>query len=115
MSHVRSTDGRRLAMVTGLLLVLVSPALALGQWYSTRGPLQTIAWFDQHRSPRDSAAYASALYHAGHAQATHARRWNLTGYATLGVAGTLVGLALLFGARQRRTAARAPSSPEQPG
>ncbi|MEX2178509.1 MAG: hypothetical protein WD801_07345 [Gemmatimonadaceae bacterium] len=82
----------------------MSPALALGQWYSTRGPLQTLAWYEQHRAPGDSAGYASALYHAGHAQATHAARWSLTGYATLGVAGTLVGLAVLLGARQRRTA-----------
>jgi hypothetical protein len=94
----------KLATIIGLVLVIASPALAIGQWYSNRSPLRTLAWVEQHRSPGDSALYASALYHAGHAQASNTARWHLSGYATLGVIGTLLGLGLLVAARSRRTA-----------
>jgi hypothetical protein len=87
-----------------LVLTIASPALASGHWYSNRSPLSTARWIEQHRSPGDSATYASALYHAGHAQASNHGRWHLTGYATLGVVGTALGLALLLAARSRRTA-----------
>lgn len=97
------TDLTRLATIVGLVLVIASPALAIGQWYSNRSPLRTLAWVEQHRSPGDSALYASALYHGGHAQASNTARWRLTGYATLGVVGTALGLALLIAARSRRT------------
>jgi hypothetical protein len=95
----------KLWAIAGLILVLASPALAWGQWYSNRSPLATLRWVEQHRSAGDSATYASALYHAGHAQASNDARWHLTGYATLGVLGTAAGLALLAATRSRRTAA----------
>ena len=95
-------DLAKLAMVVGLVLVIASPALAFGQWYSNRSPLATLRWIEQHRSPGDSATYASALYHAGHAQASNDTRWQLDGYATLGVLGTAFGLGLLVAGRSRR-------------
>lgn len=90
--------------VLGAILLLAAPALALGVWYSARGPLTTLAWLEEHRTPADSAAYASALYHASHARATEANRWHLTGYATLGLIGTLAGACLLLSGSYRRTA-----------
>ena len=97
-------DLAKVAIIVGLVLVIASPALAVGQWYSNRAPLATLAWIEQHRSPRDSAAYASALYHAGYAQASNNARWHPTGYGTLAVIGAATGLALLALARSRRTA-----------
>lgn len=91
----------------GVALLLVVPALTYGQWkYAVKGPLETLAWIDEHRGPRDSAAYASALYHAGHARASHDRRWSMTGYATIGLTGTLVGLALLLSSLIGRSTSR---------
>ncbi len=95
-------NGARLAGILGIVLVLASPGLSLGQWYSERSPLETLAWFEQNRSPGDSAGYASALYHASYARASVANRWHPLGYGTLGVAGTLLGIALIGFARKRR-------------
>ena len=100
-ADVRRSDLRKLAQIVGLVLAIASPALAFGQWYNNRSSVSTLRWVEQHRSPGDSAAYASALYHAGPAQASDDDRWHLTGYATLGVLGTALGLALLLAARSR--------------
>lgn len=100
------SSAMRARSIVGVLFVLVSPTLALGAWHSANGPLETLAWFDAHRTPGDSIAYASAIYHASHARASHANRWRPTGYATLGLAGTLIGAALLLSIGYRRTAWR---------
>jgi hypothetical protein len=97
-------DWKKLAMIAGLVLAIASPALGFGQWYSNRSPLATLAWVEEHRSPGDSATFASATYHAAYARASNNARWHLTGYSTLGVLGTVLGLALLGMARSRRTA-----------
>lgn len=89
-------------VLLGVVFLVVFPALAIYRWYGAKGPIETREWFEQHRSPGDSAAYASAVYHASHARATHAARWHPTGYATMGVAGTLAGAALVLSARRRR-------------
>jgi hypothetical protein len=95
------TSARR---ILGVILLLAAPAVAFGVWYSARGPLTTLAWFEQHRNPADSAAYASALYHASHARATQANRWHVTGYATLSLVGALAGVGLILSGSYRRTA-----------
>lgn len=89
-------------VVLGVLVLLLSALITLSRWYVTRGPLETLAWAETHRAPGDSAAYASALYHAAHAQAARDGRWNADGFATQGVAGTLFGLALILTGRRRR-------------
>jgi hypothetical protein len=90
-------------LLVGIALVLVATGLAVAQWhYRVRGPLQTLAWFDAHRSPGDSLVYASAAYHAAHAQGSYSNRWRLTGYATLGTMGTLVGIGLILSGWRRR-------------
>lgn len=86
----------------GVVFLVVAPALAIGQWYRVKGPIEELERIEQHRSPNDSAAYASAVYHASHARATRAARWHPTGYATTGVTGALVGAALILSARRRR-------------
>lgn len=85
----------RLLSILGVVLVLSSPALGLAQWYSNRAPLRTLDWYLNNRSPGDSAAYASALYHASFARASESARWHLSGYATLATAGTALGIVLL--------------------
>lgn len=96
--------------------MLASPALSILKWQSNKGPLETLAWYEQHRNPGDSIVYASAVYHAGHARASNMNRWSPSGYATLGIAGTLVGLALLLrntGAPRRLTQRATSKSPER--
>ena len=90
--------------VLGVVLIIAAPLIAIGVWHSNRGPLETLAWFEGHRSPADSFGYANALYHGAHAQATEANRWRLTGYATLGTVGALLGAGLLLSTWYRRTA-----------
>ena len=95
--------GTQLRRVLGLILFIAAPALAVGRCYSTREPLARFAQMEQHRTPADSLAYGSAAYHAAHARATQANRWHPTGYATLGILGTIIGAGLLYSARSRRT------------
>ena len=92
------TSARR---VLGIVLVIAAPLIAIGVGHSNRGPLETLAWFEGHRSPTDSFGYANALYHGAHARTTEANRWHLTGYATLGTVGFLLGASLLLSTRYR--------------
>ena len=84
-----------LRRIVGLALIIAAPTLSLATWYSTREPLARLAWSDQHRAPGDSAGYAHNFNHAAYVRAINARRWHPTGYATLGLVGTLVGGLLL--------------------
>lgn len=93
-------------ILVGLMILLLAPGLSYVRWhFQVREPLQTIARIEQNRQPGDSAVYADALYHASHARALQGRKWSLGGYATIGLVGTLVGLALVMSAR-RWTASR---------
>ncbi len=94
----------RIRTTLGIVFLIAAPALSIGAWDAANGPLETLAWYDAHRGPGDSAAYASAQYHAAHARASHANRWRPTGYATLGLLGTLIGIGLLIPYRRRTTA-----------
>ena len=87
----------------GLILVIAAPMLAGFEWDSTRQPLATFARMELNRRPADSAAYEHAVEHAAWARETLANRWHLTGYATLGVLGTIAGAALLYSGISRRT------------
>lgn len=94
----------RSRLLAGLVVIAFAGGLSLGyHHYAIRGPLQTLAWFEQNRAPGDSLALASAQYHAAHARASLSRRWSATGYGTLGALGTLAGLALILPGRRRRT------------
>jgi hypothetical protein len=98
------TDARggmpRLARVIGTILVIAAPGLAIGSWHSTRQPLEILAWAEANRSRLPAASYGSAVYMAGHAQRTLDEKWSSTGFATLGIAGFLVGAALLVVSRR---------------
>ena len=99
-----STTGVRFRRVLGLVLIIAAPAVTFGVWYRTRDTIATLAAFEAHRARGDTTGIASAAYHARHARTTEANRWRLTGYATHGLVGTIVGIALLASGRTRRTA-----------
>ena len=90
--------------VLGFVLVIAAPLIAIGVWHANRGPLETLAVLERPRTPADSFAYANALYHGVHARTTESNRWHLTGYATLGAVGTVLGATLLLSGWHRRTA-----------
>ena len=94
-------NGASARRILGLLLLLAAPTLAFGVWHSVRGPLEELARFEQYRTPADSVAYANALYHGMHARTTEANRWHLTGYATMGLVGTVLGAGLLLSSWSR--------------
>jgi len=96
---------RRVAFILGVVLLIAAPALSVGVWYSTRSPRQAFEAAARERTPGDSLAYASSAYHASHAEATLAARWSWNGFATLGVAGFLLGAALLLYSRRTTPAA----------
>ena len=91
----------RLARTVGVILLIAAPGLAFGNWYSTRQPLEMLAWSNQNRSRIPAEAYASAVYMGAHAQRTIDEMWKPTGFATLGTFGTLLGIGLLFIARRQ--------------
>ena len=94
----------RSRLLLGIVLLVIAVGLTWAQWYSLQGPMETLAWFEKNRAPGDSLAYASTLYHASHAQATHANRWSPTGYLTLGVIGVVVALTLIASSSVGRVA-----------
>jgi hypothetical protein len=93
----------RSRLLVGGILFLVTLGLTWGRWDSIKGPLEDLAWLEQHRSPGDSLAYASAMYHASYARAAQQNRWRLSGYATLGIIGLVVAGGLIASSRFRRT------------
>lgn len=94
-------ERRRVARTVGAVLVIAAPALTFGNWYSTRQPLEMLAWSEQNRSRIPPEAYGSAVYMGSHAQRKLDEKWNATGFATLGLAGTFLGAGLLFFAYRR--------------
>lgn len=97
------SQGKQFCRILGVTLVLVSPAYAWASWTGTQQPLEVLAQVEQRGNILDSATIGSAMYHAAHARATLADRWHPTGFATLGVIGTIVGATFLFFSRARRT------------
>lgn len=94
-------DKARFARVIGTILVIAAPGLAFGSWYSTRQPLEMLAWSEANRSRIPAEAYGSAVYMASHAQRTLDEKWSPTGFATLGIAGFVTGVVLLAVSRRR--------------
>lgn len=94
---------RPLARVIGLVLIVAAPVLGWTVWHATA---ESIAEFERAAARRtlgDSAAYASAAYHASHAAVIRAERWHLTGFATLSVLGCTLGAIALASGSWRRT------------
>ena len=88
--------GRQNRILLGVVVLIVGLGMSAARWYSTRGPLETLAWVEKNRTPSDSAMYASALYHATYAQQTLQTKWSAGGFATHAVIATIIGLALLL-------------------
>lgn len=87
--------------LVGVIVLLASGILAYARWDSSEQLIASLAWAQAHRTPGDSASYASQLYHGSHGQVARDGRWRTTGYATQGLMGTLIGLALVLSARSR--------------
>jgi hypothetical protein len=86
--------------IVGALLLIVAPALAIGTRAITDRDRTVKGRIPQPITAVDSEAYNSLIFHGAHAQARHDARWSITGYATLGLVGTLVGIGLLVWAAQ---------------
>ena len=109
-------EWRRLARVLGTVLVIAAPSLAFGTWYSTRQPLEMLAWSEANRSRIQADAYGSAVYHASFAQRTLDEKWSPTGFATLGITGFLLGIGLLtLSRRGSASVATTPRAAAEPG
>jgi hypothetical protein len=99
-----SHQARRLARTLGVILVIASPGLAYGNWYSTRQPLEILAMANRANPRLPAETYASAVYMGAHAQRTLDEMWTPTGFATLSTIGFITGLSLLyFGFRRKGT------------
>lgn len=81
-------------MLVGVAIVVASLGLMYGQSRSHEAPIQALDWITTHRSPGDSAVYASAAYHAAYASQSFNGRWKPTGYMTIGTAFAVLGAAL---------------------
>ena len=93
----------RSRVLVGAMIAIISVVVWYASAAGVRAPIETFRWFEQNRSPNDSAAYASALYHASAAQGIYAGRWGLAGYMTLGVFGVAAGAVVALSALWRRT------------
>ena len=101
----------RVYRTVGLTLLIVAPGLALGTWWSTQQPLEILALAERMRASMPAEDYASAVYHGSHAQATLDNMWHPTGFATLGLAGFVIGLSLLvLSRRPARALAESPAT-----
>src|SRR5205823_4349352 len=90
-------DFRSVARVIGLVLIVAAPIFGWASWHATVEPIAEFQRTSTHRTPGDSAGYASEAYHAAHATAIRDQRWQLTGFATLSVLGCMLGaIALAF-------------------
>ncbi|HUF26776.1 MAG TPA: hypothetical protein VMM18_07335 [Gemmatimonadaceae bacterium] len=97
---MRRVNGRRLV---GLLVLIAAATLALGREYTIRRDLGYAAMMrDRTAVVEDSVLRTSVAYHAAHAQAVARARWKPYGHGTLGLAGTIAGVAILVSARRRR-------------
>ena len=94
-------ERKRLARTVGVVLLIASPSLAFGSWYSTRQPLEMLAWAEANRKNIRAEDYGSAVYMASHAQRNLDEKWRPTGFATMGITGTAFGALLLYRAFRR--------------
>lgn len=101
----RQRFGRRDRILLGVVVLIVGLGMSALRYYSTRAPLETLAWIEKNRTPADSAMYASAVYHATYAQQTMQTKWRASGFATHAVVASIIGLTLLVAPSRRREGA----------
>lgn len=86
----------------GIVLLVAAPSIAIGDEVAIRRELRKLDdVLSRRTTPADSAEISSEKYHHAHLEADAAARWSATGYATLGVIGTALGLALVLVSRRR--------------
>ena len=89
---------RRLRATLGVLLILATAGLTVLRVRAAEEPLATLDRVSQlHREGRaGDAVLANAQYHAARARQRLDERWSLSGHATQGALGGLLGLTLLL-------------------
>jgi hypothetical protein len=96
---------RRTRVALGVLILIAALGVTWMRASVAQDALHTLT--DVTRLHREGQTtdriLANATYHAAHAQRTVDNRWTLTGYATHGVIGSALGLALLLVRRRRGT------------
>jgi hypothetical protein len=81
-------------VLVGVAMLVTSLGLTYAFSRTIEGPIQDLDWVTTHRSPGDSAIYASAAYHAAYASQSFQDRWKVTGYMTIGTVVAVFGGAL---------------------
>jgi hypothetical protein len=106
MSDEQQSQSATARVHLGILVVLLIGGLTFLRWQAAAGPLETLADFERQRDAGqvNDAGWASAQYHAAHARDEQATRWRVSGYATQGLLGALIGLGLIVSGRRGRPA-----------
>ena len=91
-------------LFAGIIVLPVTALATYGQWRAQKDPLDALEWIEAHRRPQDTAMYTHAQRHAAYIHEVYGDPWDPTGYATLGVVGTIVGVGLIASSRIRRSA-----------
>lgn len=86
--------------LVGLVLLLAAPALAWARWNDATRAIAEADATPPRRTHADSVTFETIEYHAVLGRQAHAERWRVTGYATLGVLGPLLGVALMWPRRK---------------
>lgn len=107
----RPFSARRSRAILGIGFVLLASGVTVLRIRAIDGPLEMLETVTRlHREGRASdALLANASYHAGHARLAHEQRWSLARYATHGLLGVGLGLALVFVRRREGSTTDGPA------
>lgn len=97
------TEIRRGLLVIGVTILIAAPGLSIGsQWSRHKQIAELQGQMFTTETLIDPAIRASMVYHLSHLQAAEKFKWSLTGDATLGVVGTVMGIILVAFSLRRR-------------
>jgi hypothetical protein len=101
MTATTNAHPARLVAIFGLVLTIACPSLAISEHVRLQGRSRQLHDYlaDAERSPAGPARDArirSNSYHLIWIDSSLRNRWSATGYATIGVLGTLVGILCLY-------------------
>ena len=102
---MKISGGPRGLVVIGALLAVCFSAWSVATGMQLRHEIANVSAVVQHQAqtPEDARDIAQIVYHLPFLEAREAARWSPTGYATIGVAGTVLSvLFLIVGLRRSR-------------